>query len=157
MALEFSADSEAKIKNALEEYHDRQAALIPVLYIALDQFGALTPEIYDLVAGRLEQPRMFVEAVATFYTMLYKKPVGRHHIQVCRTLICAMAGAPRILEHITEKLGIKPGETTPDGKFSLEEVECLAMCGSGPAMIINKTNYENLTVEKIEEILDGLD
>ena len=89
MALEFSAESEAQIKDALEECYTTQAALIPVLYVAIDQFGHLTPEILDLVAKRLDLPRMFVESVASFYTMLHKQPVGRYHVQVCRTLSCA--------------------------------------------------------------------
>ncbi len=157
MALEFSAESEKRINEALDEYYNTQAALIPVLYIAQDEFGPVTPEVMDLVAKRLELPRMFVEAVASFYTMYLKKPFGRHHIQVCRTLSCHMAGAQNIVAHIKKKLELEAGGVTPDGKFSLEEVECLAMCGSAPAMIINKTNYENLTIEKVDEILDNLD
>ncbi len=157
MALEFSAESEAQIKDALEEFYTTQAALIPVLYVAIDQFGHLTPEILDLVAKRLDLPRMFVESVASFYTMLHKQPVGRYHVQVCRTLSCAMTGSKSVVEHIKKRLQIEPGQVTEDGKFSLEEVECLAICGTAPAMIINKTNYENLTIEAVDRILDELD
>lgn len=157
MALEFSSKSEEKIKEALAEYYTTQAALLPVFYIAIDEFGAINGDVLDLISERLGLPRMFVESVASFYTMLYKKPVGKHHIQVCKTLSCALAGSKEIVSHVKTKLGIEPGEVTEDGKFSLEEVECLAMCGTAPAMIINQTNYENLTVEKVDKILDGLD
>jgi NADH-quinone oxidoreductase subunit E len=156
MALEFSTESEARIKHVLSEYYDKQAALLPVLYVAQDQFGHINAEICQLVAQRLELDRMHVESVASFYTMYYKQPIGRHHIQVCRTLSCAMAGSGRLVDYLSTKLGIKPGEVTPDGKFSLEAVECLAMCGSAPVMIINKTNHENLTNEKVDEILASL-
>lgn len=157
MALEFSVESLGKIKNALEEYYDTQAALLPVLYVAQEQFGYVTGEVLALVANQLELPRMHVESVASFYTMYYKEPVGRHHIQVCRTLSCAMSGSAEVVSHIKEKLGISAGEVTKDGKFSLEEVECLAMCGTAPVMIVNRTNYENLTAEKVDQILDGLE
>lgn len=156
MRLEFSAESEAEIKQALDDYYNEQAALIPVLYVAQEQFGSLTPEALDLVAGRLNLPRMHVEGAASFYTMLYRRKVGRYHIQVCRTLSCALGGAREIVDHIRKKLDFGPDGVTADGKFSLEEVECLAMCGSAPAMIVNRTNYENLTVEKSDDILDGL-
>ncbi len=157
MALEFSAESEARIQRALEEYYDRQAALLPVLYVAQDQFGHVTPEVTELVAKRLQLPRMHVESVASFYTMYYKAPIGRYHVQICRTLSCAMSGAGAVIQHVKKKLAIGPGEVTPDGKFSMEEVECLALCGSAPAMIINKTNYENLTIEKVDQILNACD
>ena len=155
MALAFSAESEQRIREALDEYHDAQAALLPVLHVAQDQFGWLSGEAIDLVARRLALPRMHVVSVVSFYTMFHTQPVGRHHIQVCRTISCAMAGAPSIVRHIEEKLGIGPGEVTPDGRFSLEEVECLALCGSGPAMLVNKTEYENLSPQKVDAILDA--
>lgn len=156
MALAFSAESEAKIQSALSECYNPQAALLPVLYIAVEEFGSLTPEVLDLVAGRLDLPRQHVEGVATFYTMYPRQARGRYHIQVCRTLSCALMGGPRIVEHLETRLGIKPGEVTPDGTFSLEEVECLALCGGGPAMLINQTPYENLTVESVDLLLARL-
>jgi len=156
MALSFSTESEARIAEALGEYYNPQAALIPVLFIAADQFGALGPEVLDLVATRLGLPRMFVEGVSSFYTMLPKAPRGRYHFQVCRTLSCAMLGAPVLTEHLKERLGIKPGEVSADGRYSLEEVECLALCGSGPAMLVNQTAYQNLTVAELDRILASL-
>lgn len=157
MALEFTSESEARVAHALSEYRDAQAALLPVLYVAQEQFGHVTPEVCDLVARRLGLDRMHVESVASFYTMYQKRPVGRHHIQVCRTLSCAIAGGERLVDTLSRKLGIKPGEVTPDGKFSIEAVECLALCGSAPVMLINKTHYENLTEAKVDEILASLE
>lgn len=156
MATQFNVESEKKIAELLGEYHDNQAALLPVLFIAQDQFGYINQQTIDLVASRLELDPLHVKSVVSFYTMYQKKPVGKYHIQLCKTLSCALAGTPTILNHIKNKLGINAGEVTEDGKFSIELVECLAMCGSAPSMIINKDSYENLTPEKVDEILDGL-
>ncbi len=157
MALEFSAESLAKIQDALDEFYNVQSALLPVIYVAQEQFGFINSEALELVARRLDLPRMHVESVASFYTMYYKHPVGRYHIQVCRTLSCALHGSLKLIDYIEKKVGVKPGEVTSDGKFSVEAAECLAMCGTAPAMIINKTNYENLTEAKIDQILDSLE
>ncbi len=156
MSLAFSSDAEAKIRKYLDDYYNTQAALLPVLYVAQDEFGHLSGEVMDLVAERLGLSRMHVQSVATFYTMYHKGPVGKYNIQVCRTLSCAMNGAYNLIEHIGGKLSIQPGETTKDGKFTLTPVECLALCGSAPVMMINKDVHENLTAEKIDAILDGL-
>jgi NADH:ubiquinone oxidoreductase subunit E len=94
--------------------------------------------------------------VVSFYTMFYMKPIGRHHVQVCRTLPCALAGAARINEFLKKTLGIEVGQTTTDGRFTLSEVECLASCGTGPMMQVNDDYYENLTEEKTKEILDSM-
>jgi NADH-quinone oxidoreductase E subunit len=94
--------------------------------------------------------------VVSFYTMYNMKPIGRHHIQICRTLPCALGGAEKVTAFIKKKLGIEPGQTTPDGRFTLSEVECLASCGTAPMMQVNDDYYENLTEAKINEILDSL-
>ncbi len=156
MSLAFSSEAEAKIRKYLDDYYNTQAALLPVLYVAQDEFGYLSGEAMDLVAERLGLSRMHVQSVATFYTMYYKQPMGKYNIQVCRTLSCAMCGAYDLIGHIGKKLGIKPGETTKDKKFTLTPVECLALCGTAPVMMINKDVHENLTAEKIDAILDGL-
>ncbi len=157
MALEFTPESEAKVKEFEETYYNKMACLLPTLWVAQDQFGYLPPEALDLVAERLELPRMHVESVASFYHLYKREKVGRHHIQICRTLSCAMFGSQTLLEHLEEKYNLKPGEVTPDGKFSLETAECLALCGTGPAMLINKDTYEHVTVEKLDKILDSLE
>jgi NADH-quinone oxidoreductase subunit E len=100
--------------------------------------------------------RARVDGVITFYTMFNKKPVGRHHLQVCRNVSCSLLGAIHLIEHISEKLGITPGETTGDGRFTLSLVECLGSCGTAPVMQVNDDYVENLDKEKIDELLDTL-
>ena len=130
--------------------------MIPVLYLAQREFGYLSPEAIEYVAKLMDLSSARVYGVVTFYTMLNMQPVGKHHIQVCRTLPCALVGEEKIAALVKSKLGIQVGETTPDGKFTLSEVECLASCGTGPMMQINDDYYENLTQEKVEEILRSL-
>jgi NADH-quinone oxidoreductase E subunit len=104
----------------------------------------------------MDQAPARVLGVVSFYTLYNMKPVGRHHIQVCRTLPCALRGAENVTRLLKKKLGIEPGQTTADGRFTLSEVECLASCGTAPMMQVNDDYYENLTEEKIDEILDGM-
>lgn len=130
--------------------------MLPVLNLAQQEFGYLGEEAIAYVAKLMEQPPARVHGVVSFYTMLNTRPIGRHHIQVCRTLSCALRGAEKITGCIGEKLGIEIGQTTADGRFSLSEVECLASCGTAPMMQINDDYYENLTEEKVMEILESL-
>ena len=137
-------------------YPRKEAAMLPVLYLAQREFSHLGPEAVDYVARLMDQPPARVHGVVSFYTMFNTKPIGRHHIQICRTLSCALAGAERITAFIQQRLGIGPGETTADGRFTLSEVECLASCGTGPMMQVNDDYYENLTEERVTEILSEL-
>jgi len=130
--------------------------MLPVLYLAQAEFGYLGTDAIEYVAKIMGVSTARVYGVVTFYTMLNMKPIGRHHIQVCRTLPCALAGAEKITALIKAKLGIDAGETTSDGKFSLLEVECLASCGTGPMMQVNEDYHENLTEERVTEILQSL-
>jgi NADH-quinone oxidoreductase subunit E len=130
--------------------------MLPVLYLAQQEFGHLGPEAIEYVANLMDQPPARVHGVVSFYTMYNMKPIGRHHIQVCRTLPCALRGAEKVTELLKQKLGIEPGQTTADGRFTLSEVECLASCGTAPMMQINDNYYENLTEEKINEILESM-
>ncbi len=130
---------------------------MPVLYLAQQEFGYLGAEAIDYVARLMGQSPARVHGVVSFYTMYNMKPIGRHHIQVCRTLSCALGGAEKITElHQDENLAIELGQTTADGRFTLSEVECLASCGTAPMMQINDDYYENLNEEKVAEILDSL-
>ena len=156
MALEFSPEAQKKFTEIVGRYPKKEAAMIPVLYLAQQEFGYLGPEAIEYVAKMMEMSPARVYGVVTFYTMLHMKPIGRHHIQVCRTLPCALVGAEKISVFLKAKLGINPGETTPDGRFTLSEVECLASCGTAPMMQINDEYYENLTEKKVEEILRSL-
>jgi len=155
-----SPESRAQIDGWVAKYPpDRKSsAVMAALTIAQDQNGGwLTNELMDAVAEYLEMPPIAVYEVATFYSMYELKPVGRHKICVCTNISCLLCGSDEIVGHLKQKLGIGFGETTPDGKFSLKEVECLAACAGAPMMLIGKTYYENLTAAKIDEILAGLE
>ena len=156
MAVEFSPEARQKFEKIVARYPKKDGAMLPVLCLAQREFGYLSSEAIEYVAKIMELPVARVYGVVTFYTMLNMKPIGRHHIQVCRTLPCALVGAERIAAWIKQKLGIGAGETTADGRFTLSEVECLASCGSGPMMQVNDDYYENLTEEKTAEILEKL-
>ena len=137
-------------------YPQKEAAMLPVLYLAQREFGYLSEEAIDYVAKLMGQSPARVQGVVSFYTMLNMRPIGRHHIQICRTLPCALGGAEKITGFIKQKLGIDVGQTTADGRFTLSEVECLASCGTAPMIQINDHYYENLTEAKVTEILDSL-
>ena len=156
MALEFSPETLKKFEETVARYPKKEAAMLPVLYLAQQEFGHLGPEAIECVAKLMEQTPSRVHGVVSFYTMYNMKPIGRHHIQVCRTLSCALGGAERVTAFIKQKLGIETGQTTSDGRFTLSEVECLASCGTAPMMQINDSYYENLTEEKIDQILDAM-
>ncbi len=156
MAVEFSPETLKKFEETVSRYPKREAAMLPVLYLAQQEFGYLSPEAIDYVAKLMGQSPARVHGVVSFYTMYNMKPIGRHHIQVCRTLSCALGGAEKITDFIKKKLAIELGQTTADGRFTLSEVECLASCGTAPMMQINDDYYENLNEEKVTEILDSL-
>jgi NADH-quinone oxidoreductase subunit E len=156
MAVEFSPEAYKKFEQIIARYPKKEAAMLPVLYLAQQEFGYISAEAIDYVARLMDQPSARVYGVVSFYTMFNKKPIGRHHIQVCRTLSCALGGAENVTSFLRKTLGIDCGQTTPDGRFTLSEVECLASCGTAPMMQINDDYYENLTEEKISEILAGL-
>ena len=156
MSLEFSTETQTRIRDVLSRYPTTDAALIPVLYLAQDEFGSLTREVMELVAGHLEIPVTRVLNTATFYTMLRKQPVGRYHVEVCHNVSCHLRGSDGLLETLTRLLGIRPGETTEDGLFTLDTVECLAACGNGPALQVNGEFHEHMTPEKLEKLVTTL-
>lgn len=156
MSVELSSKGRERVKELLTHYPNKQAALIPTLWIAQEEWGWVSAEAMESIAKLLELPVSHVQGVASFYTMCNKRPVGRYHIQVCWNISCSLRGATSIVDCISKRLGIGMGETTPDKKFTLSGVECLASCGTAPAMQINDTYYENLTEEKIHQILDKL-
>ncbi|HSK29499.1 MAG TPA: NAD(P)H-dependent oxidoreductase subunit E [Candidatus Limnocylindria bacterium] len=156
MPLEFSPETLKKFEETVARYPKKEAAMLPVLYLAQREFGHLGPEAIEYVAGLMGQAPARVSGVVSFYTMYNMKPIGRHHIQICRTLPCALGGAEKITAFIKQRLGIEAGQTTPDGRFTLSEVECLASCGTAPMMQVNDDYYENLTEAKIEDIFAGL-
>jgi NADH-quinone oxidoreductase subunit E len=151
----FSPENEAKLADLLTKYPTKRAAVLPALWLAQEQEGHLTVESMEYVAKRLEQSAVSVFAVVEFYTMFKTEPVGKHHIQLCRTLSCTMRGCEDLHGLIERKLGIGPGEKTPDGTFSFETVECLGSCGTAPMMRMDRRYWENLTVDKLERIIDA--
>lgn len=156
MALAFSPEADREISEIIGRYPNRAAALIPVLFIAQDEFAYLNEEVLELVARRLDVPAAKVLSTAFFYTMLRKAPVGQHHVQVCKTLSCYLRGADQLTAVAQRKLGIGLGETTGDGKFTLQGVECLAACGTAPVVRVNDVYHEGLTPESFEALLDRL-
>ena len=145
-----------KFEATVARYPKKEAAMLPVLYLAQREFGHLGPEAIEYVARLMEQAPARVYGVVSFFSMSNMTPIGRHHIQVCRTLSCALRGAEQVTELLKKKLGIECGQTTADGRFTLSEVECLASCGTAPMMQVNDTYYENLTEAKIDEILEAM-
>jgi len=135
----------------------KRARLLTALYIAQEQEGCLTSEALKRIAERLRLPESEVFSTASFYTLFRTEPVGRYVIQVCKGLSCYLVGgAERLVDYLERKLEIKAGETTPDGLFTLETVQCLASCGTAPAMRVNDELYENLTTEKVDMLVDQL-
>lgn len=133
----------------------QKSALLPVLHLAQESFGGwLSPETMDYVAGLLQIEPIEVYEVATFYSMYNLKPVGRYMFEVCQTGPCMLRGSDDIIKYIGEKLGIKPGETSADGLFTLKTVECLGACGYAPMMQMGKTYREHLTREKVDQIIE---
>lgn len=156
MSVEFSLETLKKFEQTVARYPKKEAAMLPVLRLAQREFGYLGAEAIAYVARLMDQSPARVHGIVSFYTMLYTQPMGRHHIQVCRTLPCALRGADKITGYIKKALAIEVGQTSPDGQFSLSEVECLASCGTAPMMQINDDYYENLTEESVKAILERL-
>ncbi|MGQ9458063.1 MAG: NADH-quinone oxidoreductase subunit NuoE [Anaerolineae bacterium] len=144
------------IRQAQARYPHPRSALMPALHIVQEELGWLPEEAMVQVANLLGLTPAEVLSVASFYTMYNRRPVGKYLVQVCTNVSCSLLGAEHLLEHISRKLGIGVGETTPDGLFTLVEVECLGSCGTAPVMQVNERYYERLTVEKVDEILDTL-
>ncbi len=156
MSFTFSEESRRELEKILSRYPTKEAAILPALYVVQRQAGYVSDEGIVAVAEFLGFTAARIEGVATFYTMYNRKPVGRYHVQICRNLSCSLLGAEHLIEHVAKKLGVKPGQTTPDGKFTLSTAECLGSCGTAPVMQINDDYHENLTAEKIDAILGGL-
>lgn len=157
MAIQFTEDNQAKFDVLLTRYPNKQAALLPTLWLIQEQYGFISQEAMEYVGALLDVSPAHVFSVVTFYTMYHQKPVGRYNIQLCRTLSCALLGAGSLYDYIKDKLKIQEGEVSSDGKFSITPVECLASCGTGPMMMINEKYYENLDRQRVDEILDSLE
>jgi NADH-quinone oxidoreductase E subunit len=152
----FAPEIEAEIDRHLAKYPVVRSAILPLMFIVQRERGYLDAPGVSYLAHRLGLRITDIWEVATFYSMIQTRPVGKYHIQVCKTLSCKIMGEGRITEHVCQKLGIKPGETTADGRFTLSLVECLGSCGTAPMFQINFDYHEDLTPEKVDQILDSL-
>jgi len=152
--LAWSEKSGRAIEALRKRYPTDHALLLPVLWMAQREFGSVSAEAMELVAETCRTTPAHVYSLVTFYTMFERERPVRYHIQVCHNLSCALSGAEKILRQIEKKLGIRAGEVTPDGRFRLSAVECLASCGSGPAMQVNDAYHEHLTPEKVDALLE---
>ncbi len=147
-------DSEAQ--KILAKYDKKRAATLTLLHLAQDKVGYVSPEIEAWVSKWTEVPVVHVHEVVTFYSMYHKKPAGKHHIRYCTSTSCILGGGEKMLGYLEKKLGICGGQTTKDGKFSLEEAECLCACEMAPMMQVGDDYHGDLTEKKIDEILDKL-
>lgn len=156
MKVKFSEEALKEYQDLLTRYPERRAALLPALHLAQREFGWISREVMEYLSQLMEIPVTEILDTVSFYTMFKTYPSGKYHIQVCSTLSCALRGSREIFEHLTKKLGIKEGDVTPDGKFSLMKVECLGSCGTAPVVQINDDYYEGMTPEKLDNILENL-
>jgi len=155
--IRFNDKQETEFQRLVSRYPEgkQKSALLPVLHLAQDSFGGwLSSEVMDYVADRLSIKPIEVYEVATFYTMYNLKPIGKYLFEVCQTGPCMLRGSDDIIAYIGEKLGIKPGQTTEDGMFTLKTVECLGACGYAPMMQLGKFYREHLTKEKVDQIIE---
>jgi NADH-quinone oxidoreductase subunit E len=144
------------VKEELDRYEDRLSAIIPSLYQAQKENGWISQEVIEHLAHVMALPPSKIHEVATFYTMFNKKPVGKYHVQVCCNISCSMAGGRELTESLCRKAGVKEGDVSADGKFTISRVECLGACAGAPMMQINDDYHENLDEEKAHEIILGL-
>lgn len=156
MSFSFNEQNQKHYEQLLKRYPTKQALTLPCLWMVQYQEGFVSLEAMKYLANLLELSPMDVYSVASFYTMFNLKPVGKYHIQLCKTLSCMLNGSESLLEHLENKLHIKNGQTTPDGKFTLSLVECLGNCAGAACMSLNDEYFSNLTPKKVDEILNGL-
>ncbi len=154
--MPFSDELKTRITKQIDNSEKKQSALMPVLHEIQNDLGYISTESMQEVATIMDLPPACVQNVVTFYTMYFNEPVGKHVIWLCRTLSCALKGAEHVEHYIAEKLGVKTGETTSDGKITFMEAECLASCGTAPVMLVDDELYENLTKEKVDTIFNNL-
>lgn len=156
MEFKFTPENIERINKEIQKYPYKKSAVMAALYIAQEQNGYISNEVIKEVEALLEMTSEEVLGVVTFYTMYYQKPMGKHHIQVCTNVSCMLRGGYEIWKQIKEKLNIDNMGVTPDGEFSIEEVECMGSCGTAPMLAVNEDYYENLTKEKVEELINSL-
>ena len=152
----FSAEQLLEVRRLQRLYPDQRGALLPVLHMAQETFGWISLEAEEYVAGLFEMSPAHVHEVVTFYTLYFQQPKGRHVVAVCHNLSCYLAGSRDILAHVKQRLGIDVGDTTDDGRVTLQSVECLCACEAAPMMQVDDRYELSLTPEKVDRILEGL-
>ncbi|THB72302.1 MAG: NAD(P)H-dependent oxidoreductase subunit E [Desulfobulbaceae bacterium] len=153
----FDSARDAEFERLIKRYPIRESMIMPALWLAQEQEGWLSTEAIAYVAERVGTYPAKVFELATFYTMYHLKPVGKYHLCVCRTLSCYLREKQEIVDYLAAELGLRPGEVSEDGMFSLEEVECLGHCGTAPVIQVNGEFHEEMNVEKLKTLLAGLD
>jgi NADH-quinone oxidoreductase subunit E len=156
MEIKFTEENTNKLNEIVKRYPEKQAALLPALWLAQEQFGWISKETMIYIGKFLDIPIEQIYGVVQFYTMFNKTTLGKNHLQVCTNVSCMLRGGYDVLDYISKKLNIKPGETTKDNKFTLNEVECLGSCGTAPMMQVNNYYEEDLSKEKIDKIINEL-
>jgi len=154
--MKFSDQLEKRFADLVTHYPIKRSALVPMLLYAQDEVGHVSDEVVHEIAARLGLTDLEVRNVVRYYSMLHTRPIGKYSIQVCTNISCMLRGAEKVFDHIRQRLGIGHKQDTPDGLFHLEEVECIGACCWGPAMQINYDFHENLTTDKVDEVLEGL-
>ena len=152
--MELSPNLTARFEKLQNAYPVKRSALIPMLMYAQDEFGYINDELIAEIANRLDLNNVQVEETLEYYSMLRRKPMGKHHVQVCTNVACMLRGGEELLDHCKKKLGVGNKGTTPDGLFTLEEVECIGACSWAAAAQVNYDFHENLTTEKMDKLLD---
>ena len=154
--VQFDDALEAQISEVLLRYPDKQAALLPVLWMCQERWGWVSAGIMAAIGERLGLSPAYVEGVATFYTMYLRRPPGKYLLQVCTTLSCQLCGTGELVEHLRHKLGVEFGQTTADGRFTLVDVQCLGACGEAPIIQVNNDYYTVSDVDRLDQLLDEL-
>jgi len=154
--MQFSQEFETRFAEMLTHYPTKRSVLVPTLLYAQDEVGFLSDEVVQEVAARLELTELDVRNVISYYSMLTTKPRGKYNVQVCTNIACMLRGGEELYAHCRKRLGIGHKGTTPDGTFTLEELECIGACSWAPAVQVNYDFHENLTIEKLDKVLDGL-
>lgn len=151
--FKYTSENEIKFQEYVTRYPKIDSCMLPALWLVQEQEGWVSPEAMIFVAEKLGKTPIQVYEVATFYTMFNLKPIGKHHIELCKTLSCMLCGSRELKQHIKDTLGIEAGQTSEDGLFHLSEVECMGACGGAPMFALNGQYHEKLTKEKVDGLI----
>lgn len=146
-------EKEEEFQRLIKKYPNSDSMMLPALWLVQEQLGWVSPEAMIFVAEKLGKPPIEVHSFASFYTMFNLKPIGTHHIELCKTLSCMLMGSRDLKKHIKDTIGIEPGQTSQDGLFHLTEVECMGACGGAPALAINGSYHEKITCDGLDKLV----